>query len=109
MSSLQVITQTGPVGLVQVLTLPCGDILTNLPGQAGCVDCDGIEIHGLTVTASHEVRDEVKLRLVPPVPAPTTRVEVDVTYRDQTAVEGGVGVNGINELSVPRVEPGSRA
>ena len=99
------IPQPGSLPLLQVLTLSVRDVGTDLPGQAGGVNGDGVQVHCLAVAAGHEVGDQVELRLVPPVPAPVAGVEVHVTYRDEAAVEGGVCVNGVNKLSVIGLKP----
>ena len=57
------------------------------------------------MTGGHEVCYQVKLRLGEAVPAPVARVEVQVTNRDEAAVEGGVGVDSIHKVRVLRVEP----
>ena len=104
-SSTKVITNPGSLPLLQVVTLSLRDVGTDLPGEAGGVDGDGVQVHGLAVTAGHEVDHEVELRLVPAEPATAAGVEVHVTDRDEAAVEGGVCVNGVNKLSVIGLKP----
>ena len=69
------------------------------------IEAYGIEIHCLAMTGGHEVCYQVKLRLGEAVPAPVARVEVQVTNRDEAAVEGGVGVDSIHKVRVLRVKP----
>ena len=73
------------------------------------VDCASEELHGLVMTRPHQIIHQVELRLGKAEPPASPEVEVQVPHGHKTTVEGGVGVDWINKISVLSAEPGGRS
>ena len=61
------------------------------------------------MTGPHQIIHQVELRLGQAVSPSAPEVEVQVSHGLKTTVEGGVGVDGINKISVLSTEPGDRS